>query len=64
MKLAFQNSLTDILASCERIIDRSQRVCDVVLLVGGYSDSVYMRSMLREKLAVRGIQFVTVDDGT
>ncbi|KZV80678.1 hypothetical protein EXIGLDRAFT_780665 [Exidia glandulosa HHB12029] len=64
VKLAFQNSLTDILASCERIIERSQRICDVVLLVGGYADSAYMRTMLSEKITLRGIQFVTVDDGT
>ncbi|KZW03071.1 hypothetical protein EXIGLDRAFT_728597 [Exidia glandulosa HHB12029] len=64
VKLAFQNSLADIMDSCARIIERSPKVCDTVLLVGGYSDSAYLRSTLREKFAIRGVQFVTADDGT
>ncbi|KZV99292.1 hypothetical protein EXIGLDRAFT_725904, partial [Exidia glandulosa HHB12029] len=64
VKLAFQNSLADIMDSCARIIERSPKVCDTVLLVGGYSDSAYLRAILREKFAIRGIQFITADDST
>ncbi|KZV99293.1 hypothetical protein EXIGLDRAFT_831623 [Exidia glandulosa HHB12029] len=64
VKLAFQNSLADIMDSCARIIERSPKVCDTVLLVGGYSDSAYLRATLREKFAIRGIQFITADDST
>lgn len=63
VKLAFQNSLSDIVGSCARILERSKHICDVILLVGGYADSPYLRSTLKEKLTLAGVQFVTVDDG-
>lgn len=62
--MTFQNALIDILASVERVIERSEKVCDALLMVGGFSESPYLRKMLREKFAGRGIQIVSIDDGT
>lgn len=63
VKLAFQNSLTDILNSCASITERSKHRCDAILLVGGYSDSAYLRSTLREKFAASGIHLITAEEG-
>ncbi|EJD54456.1 hypothetical protein AURDEDRAFT_156236 [Auricularia subglabra TFB-10046 SS5] len=64
VKTTFQNSIFDIVMSCENLINRSEKFCDTILLVGGYSESPYLRSMLREKLGSHGIQIVSIDDGT
>lgn len=61
MKATFQNSIFDIVMSCENLIGRSSKFCDAMLLVGGYSESPYLRSTLREKLGSRGIQIVSIE---
>ncbi|KZW00534.1 hypothetical protein EXIGLDRAFT_639271 [Exidia glandulosa HHB12029] len=63
VKATFQNSIFDIVLSCENLIGRSSKFCDAMLLVGGYSESPHLRATLKEKLGSRGIQIVSIEDG-
>jgi len=39
-------------------MERADRFCDAMLLVGGYSESPYLQATLREKLGGKGTQIV------
>ncbi|EJD54462.1 hypothetical protein AURDEDRAFT_110099 [Auricularia subglabra TFB-10046 SS5] len=62
--LAFQGVVYDIHQSFQRVVERADRFCDALLMVGGFSESPYLRKMLRERNAQGGMQIVSIDDGT
>jgi len=60
--MTFQNVIYDINHSFQRVLDRAEGECDALLMVGGFSESPYLRKMLREKNATRNV--ISIDDGT
>ncbi|KAH7100085.1 hypothetical protein BKA62DRAFT_831200 [Auriculariales sp. MPI-PUGE-AT-0066] len=62
--VTFQNAIYDIGESFERVLERANNDCKSLLLVGGFCESPFLRKVLREKNDQRGMQTVTVDDGT
>ena len=62
--ITFQNAIFDISQSFQAVIERAENKCDALLMVGGFSESPYLRKMLREKNDIRGMQTISIDDGT
>ncbi|KAH7100093.1 hypothetical protein BKA62DRAFT_263816 [Auriculariales sp. MPI-PUGE-AT-0066] len=62
--LAFQNALFDIGESFQQVLERAKGECHSLLLVGGFSESPYLRKVLREKNDQRGMRTISIDDGT
>lgn len=62
--LTFQGVVFDINRSFQRVLERADKFCDTLLMVGGFSESPYLRKTIRERNTSRGMQIVSIDDGT
>ncbi|KAH7100087.1 hypothetical protein BKA62DRAFT_707558 [Auriculariales sp. MPI-PUGE-AT-0066] len=64
VEMAFQNALYDINQSFQHVLEGANGECESLLLVGGFSESPFLRKVLREKNDHRGMTTISIDDGT
>ncbi|KZV96876.1 hypothetical protein EXIGLDRAFT_400207 [Exidia glandulosa HHB12029] len=64
LKKAFEMPVGAITTSLYRILHRAAADCQIFLLVGGFGESPYLKSSLKEGLRYRGAEFILPADPT
>ncbi|KAH7096190.1 hypothetical protein BKA62DRAFT_720363 [Auriculariales sp. MPI-PUGE-AT-0066] len=60
----FEWPVEAITSSVNNVLQRAEGHCKMILMVGGFAESLFLQSVLRERLASNNVRLISIDEAT